>query len=318
MWTKKTTLAALLSIARFWPGVEAKHIRRELTSKSAKTAKTVCLEFGLETDVVAAGSPDPIGAAGKTGVGGCLASPPSAPCCAEATACYLPPTYPFDITNAGCLTYLECLQDPANGPVLVGDWWLQRDVFNGEMFFEEDAVCGRISSTELNSRTRFELWNDFDLGKDLGLFKKFTVDYDVRSATANNNGYLNMYLRVEANTEYYDCRLDFLIPDAVGTGTLVVTLDTEGTAVPRLRSGVNPNAGTSCNNAVTTLRAYLAANPDAVMGVGNGELYTFALNTGSTNENNSGQEVCWSNASVQRYDESTGEIIVTSYEFTIL
>jgi hypothetical protein len=200
----------------------------------------------------------------------------------------------------------------------VGDWWLQRDVFNGEMFFEEDAVCGRISSTELNSRTRFELWNDFDLGKDLGLFKKFTVDYDVRSATANNNGYLNMYLRVEANTEYYDCRLDFLIPDAVGTGTLVVTLDTEGTAVPRLRSGVNPNAGTSCNNAVTTLRAYLAANPDAVMGVGNGELYTFALNTGSTNENNSGQEVCWSNASVQRYDESTGEIIVTSYEFTIL
>lgn len=211
--------------------------------------------------------------------------------------------------------YYACLQEPANGPVLVGDWWLQRDVFNGEMFFEDEAVCGRISSTELNSRTRFELWNDFDLGKGLGLFKKFTVDYDVRSATANNNGYLNMYLRVEDNTEYYDCRFDFLIPDAVGTGTLDVTLDTEGTTDPR--SSTN-NEGASCDlGATSTLRAYLAANPDAVMGVGNGELYTFVLNTGSTNEDNSGQETCWSDASVQRYDD-TGEIIVTTYEFTTL
>ena len=73
MWTKKTALAALLSIARFWPGTEAKHIRRELASKTGKSAKTVCLEFGLETDVVAAGSATPIGAAGPTAATpGCL------------------------------------------------------------------------------------------------------------------------------------------------------------------------------------------------------------------------------------------------------
>ena len=311
MWTKKTPLAALLFIARFGPGSEAKHIRRELTSKSAKT---VCVEFGLETSVVAEGSATPIGAAGPNGEGAC---PSTGLCCTEAEACYQPLTVDaFDITNPACPVYLECLQDPSNGPVFVGDWWLQRDVSNGEMFFEDDAVCGRISSPESNGKTRFELWNESDLSKGLGFFRKFTVDYDVRASPTTNTGYLNMYLRVSDNDKYYECRFDFNIPDAVGTGTLEVTLDTVGTAVPR--GSPNPNAGTSCNNADTTLRAYLAANPTAVMGVGNGELYTFALNTGSTGQNNDGQETCWSNASVQRYDEITGEIIVTAYEFTTL
>ena len=329
MWTKAKPLAALLityiageadeGSAKFVRAAKKAHRLRPRNSdittmaKAGKVGKQICLEFATLEETKVKGSSDPIGADGPNGVGACLATPPTGLCCPEAFSCYTP--FPnWDLDGANCTAYFDCLEDPANGPVYAGDWWLQRDVSDGEMFFDDDAVCGRISSTALNSRTRFELWDDTVLGKGLGLFRKFTVDYDVRSSTASNNGYLNMYLRSADNVVYYDCRFDFSIPDAVGTGTLEVTLDTEGTAVP-YSSGTN--AGTSCNNALTTLRAYLDANPNAVMGVGNGEPYTFVLNTGSTNEDNSGQETCWSDVAITRNDD-TGATFVDAFEFTTI
>ena len=287
MWTKKTPLAALLLIARFGPGVEAK-VRSPKSDKSptSKAGKKVCLEYGFLNEVVAAGSSTPI------------AGPTSSVCSTEGTACALG-------SPDACDAYAACLRDPANGPVVVGDWWLQRDVSYGEMFFEEDAVCGEITSTEDLSRTRFELWDDVYIGKSLGLFKKFSVGYDFRSVGGGSGGYLNLYLRATDNGNYYDCRLDFSIPNVVGTGTLVVTPETV------------PSSGSSGCGGTPTIEQYHADNPGAVMGVGNGELYAFVLNTGSTNQDNSGQEICWSDASVKRYDE-TGAIIVKTWEFTTL
>ena len=305
MWTKKTPLAALLLIAHFGPGVEAQKVRSPKSDKSptSKAGKKVCLEYGFETEVIAAGSPesDPIGP-GRNGPSACGAGEPSAVCCADLTAC-------AGGSPDACDDYTACLQDPANGPVLVGNWWLQRDVKFGEVFFEEGAVCGRITSTEGDSRTKLELWDDTFLGMDLSLFKKFSAGYDFRSTGGGSGGYLNLYMRATDNGNYYDCRLDFSIPNVVGTGTLVVTPET----VP---SSVSSTAATKCGG-TPTIQQYLAANPGAVMGVGNGELYAFTLDTGSTGQNNSGQEICWSDVSFQRYDE-TGGIIVKTWEFTTL
>eukprot|EP00573_Skeletonema_grethae_P010410 CAMPEP_0201697318 /NCGR_PEP_ID=MMETSP0578-20130828/10683_1 /ASSEMBLY_ACC=CAM_ASM_000663 /TAXON_ID=267565 /ORGANISM="Skeletonema grethea, Strain CCMP 1804" /LENGTH=338 /DNA_ID=CAMNT_0048183463 /DNA_START=76 /DNA_END=1092 /DNA_ORIENTATION=+ len=336
MWSK-TTLAALFIIARNGSGVQAKKRVRTHEAKSTKTpsattepkstksptskaGKTVCLEYGVLNEVVAAGSSDPIGALGPNGPGACFPPPqpgtsplPSAVCCADLTAC-------AGGSSDACDDYTACLQDPANGPVLVGNWWLQRDVSFGEVFFEEGAVCGQITSTDEDSRTRLELWDDTFHGMDLSLFKKFSAGYDFRSTSGGSGGYLNLYLRVDgSSTAYYDCRLDFLIPNVEGTGTLVVTPETIGSSNPRT-TGTNPGDDNGCPspNGQISIQDYLAANPDAVMGVGSGgELYAFVLNTGSTGQDNSGQEVCWSDVSIQYYDES-GAIQVESFEFTTI
>jgi hypothetical protein len=276
--------------------------------KAGKAGKKVCLEYGFFNDVVAKGSSTPIGADGPNGASACGASPPaqSAVCCGELSAAYLSGN--FDDAY-------ECLGDPANGPVLVGNWWLQRDVNNGEIYFEEGAVCAEISATDLNSRTRFELWDDKYIGMPLGLFEEFKVDYNVISAPTTNTGYLNMYLRSAAtSTNYYDCRFDFVIPDVVESRTLQITPDTNGVANKRTGS---INAAGSCEGGTTTIKDYLTANPNAVMGVGNVEKYTFVLNTGSTNQNNSGQHMCWSDVVIQRVDEA-GTKFFDTYEFTTL
>ena len=281
---------------------------------SGKAGKKACLEYGFLNDVVAAGSSTPIGADGPTGAASCATSPTTALCCTEATSCYFPAgsIVPFDVTNQGCIDYLECLEDPDNGPAIVGDWWLQRDVFNGEMYFVEDAVCGNITSTADDSRTRFELWNDVHLGMDLGLFKEFSVGYNYIAVGGGSGGYLNMYLRVDENsTAYYDCNLDFnILPNEVGTGTLSVT---PKTVVSAARSSGNDNG---CDGG-TTIEDYLDANPDAVMGVGNGELYTFVLNTGSTKQDNENLEICWGDVSIKHVDEA-GNIYANTFEFTTL
>eukprot|EP00986_Skeletonema_menzelii_P016750 scaffold15746_cov185-Skeletonema_menzelii.AAC.1 len=291
--------------------VQAQKVRLPKSSKipTSKAGKKVCLEYGFETEVIAAGSATPIGASGPTGLGPCLASSPGV-CCTEGAAC-------FGGSPDACDAYAACLRDPANGPVVVGDWWLQRDVSFGEIFFEEDAVCGEITSTEKASRTRFELWDDTFLGMNLTLFKKFSVGYDFRSTGGGSGGYLNLYLRVDGNTtDFYDCNFIYQIPNEEGTGTLVVTPET-------VTSSVQNNYGSDkgCSGTPTILD-YLADNPDAVMGVGNGGLYAFVLNTGSTNQDNSGQEICWSDASVQRYDETGGIITPVfsegNYEFNYI
>ena len=57
------------------------------------------------------------------------------------------------------------------------------------------------------------------------------------------------------------------------------------------------------------------------MGVGNGELYTFVLTTGSTNQAQEGLKTCWSNVSItvnDGSDPSTGVIQVDQYAFDTL
>ncbi len=202
--------------------------------------------------------------------------------------------------------------------VLVGNWWLQPNVVFGEIYFEEGAVCGIITSADLNSRTRAELWDDTYKGMELDLFKKFSAGYDFRLPSGGSGGYLNMYLRVgESSTAYYDCRLDFSIPNVVGSGTLVVTPETKGSSNQRT-SGNNPGNPNGCPiDGQISIQDCLSDNPNAVIGVGNVEAYTFTLNGGSTNQNNDGQWICWSDVSIQIYDE-TGAIQVQSFEFTTL
>ena len=309
MWTKKTPLAALLfTIARSGSsGVEAKRKRSPKSPKEPKQPKAVCLEYGFETDVVVAGSPDPVGTNGPTGLAGC-ANPSTGVCCTEGLACFT-----SGAPSDDCDAYNACLQDPANGPVLVGKWWLQPDVSYGEVYFTEDAVCGAITSTEDDSRTRLQLWEETYINMELDRFKKFSVDYNFISTGGSSGGYLNFYLRTDGtSSEYFDCRIDYSIPNAVGIGTLEIFPYTKGTA-----NTWSTGDGTGCSGQISVLD-YLDANSGAVMGVGNTELYTFVLNGGSTGQDNSGQEICWSDVSIQHYDNITGDILVTTYDFTTL
>ena len=312
MWTKKTPLAALpFIIARSGSsGVEAHRRRSPKSPKGPKQPKAVCLEYGFETNVVVAGSATPVGTDGPTGIEACLpGSSTTGVCCTEGLACFV--SGASDSTE--CVAYNTCLQDPANGPVLVGKWWLQPDASYGEVYFTEDAVCGNITSTEDDSRTRLQLWEEGYINMALDRFKKFSVDYNFISTGGSSGGYLNFYLRTDGtSSEYYDCRIDYSIPNAVGTGTLDVFPYTKGTA-----NTWSTGDSTGCSGQISVLD-YLAVHQNVVMGVGNTELYTFVLNGGSTGQNNSGQEICWSDVSIQHYDDITGDILVTSYEFNTL
>lgn len=103
----------------------------------------------------------------------------------------------------------------------------------------------------------------------------------------NNEGYVNLYMRSDpGDTNYYDCRLDFLIPNP--------SVFTSGEPIRELvidhtTTATSSTAGCGGSNSIGQ---YLAANTNAVLGVGNGEGYAFTLNTGSTNQNNFGLKVC--------------------------
>ena len=120
------------------------------------------------------------------------------------------------------------------------------------------------------------------------------MEYEIRNLgaasdgiTFNNEGYVNVYMRSGVNTNFYDCRLDFLIQDTSlftsGDATREIVIDHTTTTTA---------SGRSCGTSPYSIGQYLANNPTAVFGVGNGELYTFTLDTGSTGQNNQGLEVC--------------------------
>jgi hypothetical protein len=145
---------------------------------------------------------------------------------------------------------------------------------------------------------------------------QFKAGYDVEQSTSStsNQGYLNIYMRTsKASTAYYDCRFDFLIPTDVDSGTLVVDQGTTKGNSASHSSGIN-NGCSGSNN----ISEYLAANPDAVLGVGNVELYSFVLNSGSTNQNNEGLKTCWSDISITTTDEGGDTTYIDIYEFTTL
>ena len=273
------------------------------SGKKSKAYKKVCLEYEFLNDVVVAGSTNPVGVDGPTQL---------TPACLEDRAKCLDTlqTLP-NWDSKECNKYLKCLSKPENGPAFTGEWWLQRDVSNGEIYFDGDEVCGLIDGSEPNSRTRLELW-DKNIGMDLALFKEFSVDYGVGGVINGSGGYVNVYLRVNtASSAYYDCNLTYNVPAALGTGALAIKPDT---VVSSARTGSGDNNGCVAG---ATIESYIAANSNAVMGVGNGEQYIFVLNTGSTGQDNAGTLVCWSNVSFTREDAG-GDIYVDNYEFTTL
>ena len=54
------------------------------------------------------------------------------------------------------------------------------------------------------------------------------------------------------------------------------------------------------------------------MGAGNGEFYTFTLDTGSTNQNDKGLKVCWSDVSITTDNGSGGATQIDNYAFAEL
>ena len=124
------------------------------------------------------------------------------------------------------------------------------------------------------------------------------MEYEIRSlgATSGNEGYVNVYMRADpltntGNDNFYDCRLDFPIQDTSlftsGDATRELVIDHTTTT-----TSFGARNGFTCGTSPYSIGQYPANNPNAVFGVGNGELYTFTLDTGSTNQDNQGLEVC--------------------------
>ena len=156
---------------------------------------------------------------------------------------------------------------------------------------------------------------------------QFSVDYelvsraDVAGATSRSDGFVNVYLRADVgNTAFYDCRLNYLIqsPVAGGTGTITITPSTvaDSSAV-WAGSGTSP-AGAGCPTGTQSIAQYLAENSNAVLGVGNTELYAFTLDTGSTNQDDKGLKVCWSDVSITTDNGSGGATQIDNYAFSEL
>jgi hypothetical protein len=104
----------------------------------------------------------------------------------------------------------------------------------------------------------------------------------------------------------------------VGSGQILINLDTQSDSARKCTGGclgTNTADNTGCVNG-NSLQQYIDANSGAVMGVGNGESYTHVLNTGSTNQDNSGSDVCWKDAVFTRVDEN-GVQVIDQYEFTL-
>lgn len=216
--------------------------------------------------------------------------------------------------------YLSCLATKEAGPVIIGKWWFNRDVNFGSFAFENGAVVAAIDSTDSSSRTKFDLWEQRLIGMPLGEFNEFSVEYDIRSRATlatvgsfRSDAYVNLYLRVADNMEFYDCRLDYLAdPSLFSTGGMIV-IDPETVASPNPRTSTT-YTGPGCGGA-NTITGFLTEFSTAVMGVGNSELYAFTLDTGSTNQNDDGLVVAWSNVLLSTTDSVTGDTQLDGYKF---
>jgi len=233
--------------------------------------------------------------------------------------------------------YLSCLATPAAGPVISGKWWFNRDIpspappateNSGQFRFEPGYVCTEITGIETDSRTKFELWEDAYIGLPLANFTEFSVEYEIRDlgtgstgSTFNNEAYVNVYMRADPLTttgdNFYDCRLDFLAQDSSlftsGDATRELVIDHTTTT-----TSFGKRNGFECGDSSPySIGGFLSKYPDAVFGVGNGELYTFTLDTGSTGQDNQGLEVCWANVMISTTNEF-GDQPVEGYAFDVL
>ena len=88
------------------------------------------------------------------------------------------------------------------------------------------------------------------------------------------------------------------------TGTITITPSTVADSSAVWAGSSSSPAGSGCPTGTQSIAQYLAENSNAVLGVGNGELYAFTLDTGSTNQNDNGLKTCWSNVSITINDGS--------------
>jgi hypothetical protein len=281
------------------------------TPKSSKAGKQVCLEYAFVNDEVIAGSSTPL--QGPTGAD---------PACADdAVDCFTPETGDLaqggDYFSGSCSDWLKCLEkNPKDdGPAFNNPWFMNRDVEDGQITFEDDQLCAQIPTDNGDGKARMELWDPDYLNDPLDRFRQFKVPYDIK-VTASSAAYVNMYLRVNsASTQYYDCSFTFSAPTTPGTGEILFDLTTPNSNA-NSRSGAD-NTGCTPGN---TLQQYIDDNnggTGAVMGVGNKEWYTFAINNGSTKQYNTGLSVCWGKVEFIRVDENDVQVFNT-YEWTTL
>ena len=243
-------------------------------SEKSKAGKKVCLEYAFINDVVIKGSSTPL--QGPT---------QNTPECAEDGARCAADFANGGYFSKGCTSWLKCLQkNPKdNGPAFNNPWFMNRDVSDGQIVFEDGRVCGNIPTDNGDGKARMELWDPTYLNERLDRFRQFKVPYEIVTPTAGSQAYVNVYLRENsASTSYYDCRLNFEAPAATTSGTtgeILIDLDTPSDSAAKCAAG-------------TSIQDYIDDNNDAVMGVGNGEWYTFAINDGSTAQSNAGLSVC--------------------------
>ena len=98
----------------------------------------------------------------------------------------------------------------------------------------------------------------------------------------------------------------------MASGTLSVDHDT-----PKDNSASQISGNSIGCAGSTTIKDYLAANPLAVLVVGNVEANAFVLNTGSTGQNNEGLKTCCADIYITTKDGGD-ETYVDIYEFTTL
>ncbi len=259
------------------------------TPKSSKAGKEVCLEYAFVNDEVIAGSSTPL--QGPTAA--------TQACLDQFAKCF--GTEDGDLANGGdyfskgCNDWLECLEkNPKDdGPAFNDPWFMNRDVSDGQIIFEDGRVCASIPLDGGDGKARMELWDPTYLNDPLDRFRQFKVPYDIVTTSSGSNAYVNVYLRVNKDrTTYYDCNLTFNAPTTASgsSGEIFIDLTTSSTSA-RTRTGAD---NTGCVNG-NSIQDYIDANSagtGAVMGVGNKEWYTFVINDGSTNQDNAGLSVC--------------------------
>ena len=259
-------------------------------SDKSKAGKKVCLEYAFVNDEVIAGSDTPL--QGPTG-----ATPA---CLGDAAECFAPGAGELaqggDYFSGSCNDWLKCLEkNPKdNGPAFNNPWFMNRDVEDGQIVFEDGRVCANIPTDGGDGKARMELWDPTYLNEPLDRFRQFKVPYDIVATSSGSNAYVNVYLRVNKDsTQYYDCNLTFEAPTTTSgsSGEILIDLTTSSDSA-RTRTGADNTGCTTGKSIQDYIDDNAALSNIAVMGVGNKEWYTFVINDGSTGQSNAGLSVC--------------------------
>lgn len=230
----------------------------------------------------------------------------------------LPPYTPAD--EAAYKAYLCCLEQKY---AIQGKWWFHRDdpvdatfTFKKKtdaLAFTKDAVCSKIGSNDAYTpppptggtggagKAQVELWDSDILFRRAYEFLKFEVDYNVVVPNPPGGGgttaFVTVYMKNPSRTpspnSFFDCSMGFSVPTPITENQWKKLVIDKNTVSDNVRS--RPPTSGSCGAGVNTIQKFIDfTGGEALLGVNNGELYSFVLVTGSTAQDNSNLEVCWS------------------------